>query len=172
VLVIDTDYFRDDRGFFIESYHKRRYAEHGIEYEFVQDNHSRSRKGVLRGLHYQDATAPMGKLVRCSQGRIFDVAVDLRAGSPTAGRWFAVELSSENMRQLMIPAGFGHGFLALSAVADVQYKCTGYYDPAAEGSICWNDPDLAIEWPEPDPTLSARDRAAPSFQAYLQEPAF
>ncbi|HMO58952.1 MAG TPA: dTDP-4-dehydrorhamnose 3,5-epimerase [Roseiflexaceae bacterium] len=172
VLLIETDYFRDERGFFIESYHRRRYVEHGIDCEFVQDNHSRSAAGVLRGIHYQDTSAPMDKLVRCTAGAILDVAVDLRVSSPTFGRWVAVELSAENMRQLLVPVGFGHAFLTLSQFAEVQYRCSGYYTPSAEGNIRWDDPDLAIEWPVREPQLSNRDRHAPSLKDYLQHPAF
>lgn len=172
VVVIETDYFRDERGFFIESYHRRKYAELGLDYEFVQDNHSRSARGVLRGLHYQDMSAPMAKLVRCTRGAILDVAVDLRVGSPTLGRWVGVELSDENMRQLLVPAGFAHGFLALTDGAEVQYKCSGYYAPAAEGAIRWNDPDIAVEWPVAQPILSAKDAAAQSFAEYLAAPRF
>lgn len=171
-VVIDTDYFRDDRGFFIEHYHEQRFHEHGISDRFVQDNHSGSGKGVLRGLHYQDMTAPMGKLVRCTVGAIFDVAVDLRVGSPTFGRWHAVELSAANMRQFWVPPGFGHGFLALTEPAEVQYKCSGFYTPAAEGGIAWNDPEIGIAWPEGAPALSQRDRTAPSLADYRRRPAF
>lgn len=172
VLVIETNFARDARGFFIEVYHRKRYTEHGIACEFVQDNHSRSGKHVLRGLHYQDMRAPMAKLVRCTIGQIYDVAVDLRVGSPTFGKWVAVELSDENMKQVLVPPGFGHGFLTLSDVAEVQYKCTAYYTPEAEGVIAWNDPDLAISWPSCAPLLSARDRQGKSLQDYLKKPAF
>ncbi|HWO93801.1 MAG TPA: dTDP-4-dehydrorhamnose 3,5-epimerase [Dehalococcoidia bacterium] len=172
VLIIDTDFFRDERGFFIESYHRQRYAEHGITDEFVQDNHSRSAKGVLRGLHYQDMTAPMGKLVRCTRGAIWDVAVDLRAGSPTFGQWVGVELTEQNMRQLLVPVGFGHGFVALEDGSDVQYKCTGFYTPASEGTIAWNDADLGIEWPIADPIVSKRDSQGRSLREYAAAPAF
>lgn len=172
LLLIEMECYRDERGFFVESYHERRFAEHGIVDEFVQDNHSRSRLGVLRGFHYQDMTAPMAKLVRCSAGKILDVAVDLRANSRTLGRWYSLELSPENMRQLLIPVGFGHAFLALSEFADVQYKCTGFYTPSAEGAIAWNDPDLGVEWPLSDPIVSPRDQAAPSLREYLRQPAF
>jgi len=170
--VIEPDVFRDDRGFFFESYHKQRFAELGVTDEFVQDNHSRSMQGVLRGIHYQDMSAPMAKLVRCTLGRILDVAVDLRAGSPTFGRWSAAELSADNKRQLLVPVGFGHAFLTLSDVAEVQYKCSGFYTPGAEGAIVWNDPELAIDWPIKDPVVSAKDRAAPSLQSYRKTPAF
>jgi len=170
--VIEPDVFRDDRGFFFESYHKQRFAELGVTDEFVQDNHSRSMQGVLRGIHYQDMSAPMAKLVRCTLGRILDVAVDLRAGSPTFGRWSAAELSADNKRQLLVPVGFGHAFLTLSDVAEVQYKCSGFYTPGAEGAIVWNDPELAIDWPIKDPVVSAKDRAAPSLRSYRKTPAF
>ena len=172
VLIIDSDFFRDERGFFIESYHRERFRQHGIEADFVQDNHSRSARGVLRGIHWQDMTAPMGKLVRCSLGEIFDVAVDLRVGSPTFARWVGVTLSADNMRQLWVPPGFGHGFQTLSETADVQYKCSGYYAPAAEGALAWNDPQVGIDWPHDDPTLSRRDAEAPSLNRYLEDPAF
>ena len=172
VVIIRTAYVRDARGFFIEYYHKERFAAHGIPDEFVQDNHSRSGANVLRGIHYQDMTAPMGKLVRCTEGTIFDVAVDLRVGSPTCGGWTAVELSAENMHQVYVPPGFGHAFLALTEAVQVQYKCTGYYAPSAEGTIRWDDPDLAIAWPRRTPVLSERDRNGMSFREYLARPAF
>jgi len=173
VLIVDTDFVRDERGFFVETYHKRRYAEHGLDYDFVQDNHSRSGRGVLRGIHYQDLTAPMAKLVRCTLGRVFDVAVDLRVGSPAFGQWIGVELSAVNMKQLMVPVGFGHAFLTLSDEAEVQYKCTGYYTPSAEICVAWNDPDIGIEWPtSAPPSLSARDLKGISLKQYLQNPAF
>lgn len=171
-VVIETDFFRDERGFFIENFHRRRFAEHGLPHEFVQDNHSRSGHGVLRGFHYQDMTAPMGKLVRCTAGAILDVAVDLRLGSPTFGQWEAVELTAENMRQFYVPVGFGHAFLTLSDAAEVQYKCTGYYEPASEGTLAWDDPDLAIPWPIAAPLLSARDQQGISLAAYREQPAF
>lgn len=172
VLVIEIKYSRDERGFFIENYHKQRFAEIGITDEFVQDNHSRSSARVLRGLHYQDMTAPMGKLVRCTQGAIFDVAVDLRVGSPTFGKWFGIELTAENMKQVFVPVGFAHGFVTLSESADVQYKCTGFYTPAAEGVLAWNDPEVGIDWRIKDPVLSKRDSNGMSLRRYLQNPAF
>jgi len=171
VLLVSTDFFRDERGFFIENYHRQRFADHGITDDFVQDNHSRSSRGVLRGFHYQDMTAPMGKLVRCTIGRILDVAVDLRVGSPTLGQWVAEELSEENMRQLWVPAGFGHAFVALSETADVQYKCSGYYTPASAGTVAWNDPDTGVEWPIENPQGSKRDSAGRSLREYLAAPA-
>ena len=172
VVIIDTDFFRDERGFFIEVYHKERFIQHGLDYEFVQDNHSRSGAKVLRGIHFQDMTAPMGKLVRCTVGAIIDVAVDLRVGSATFGQWVGIELSADNMRQLMVPPGFGHAFATLSDVAEVHYKCTGLYAPASEGSVRWDDPELAIEWPYRDPVLSGKDAAAPSLSEYRDRPAF
>jgi dTDP-4-dehydrorhamnose 3,5-epimerase len=172
VVIIKTDFFRDQRGYFIENYHKKRYNDHGIVDEFVQDNHSRSGQNVLRGIHYQDMTAPMGKLVRCTEGIIFDVAVDLRAGSPTLGQWVGVELSADNQDQILVPAGFGHAFVALTPSAQVAYKCTGYYTPSAEGTVRWDDPDLAIDWPVRAPVISERDRNGMSFREYLERPAF
>lgn len=172
VLLVDTDFFRDERGFFVEAYHRERFRTHGIDAEFVQDNHSGSGRGVLRGLHYQDLTAPMGKLVRCTVGAIFDVAVDLRVGSPTFGRWYGTELTAENMRQLWVPSGFAHGFATVSDRAEVQYKCSGLYTPSAEGTLAWNDPGVGVEWPISDPLVSDRDSRAMSLQDYLQRPAF
>ena len=172
VVLIDTDYFRDERGFFIENWHRRTYAEHGLDLEFVQDNHSRSAKGVLRGLHYQDPTAPMGKLVRCTVGAILDVAVDIRVSSPTFGQWVSAELSDENMRQIYVPEGFAHGFVTLSDFAEVQYKCTGFYTPPSEGTIAWNDRDIGIMWPIAEPLLSGRDQKGMSLSEYRQHPAF
>jgi len=160
VVLIEPDVRRDDRGFFLEAYQERQFAEAGITQRFVQDNHSRSRQGVLRGLHYQDLSAPMSKLVRCPNGSILDVAVDLRVGSQTFGKWFATELSDANLHQLFIPVGFAHGFLALSPWADVEYKCGGYFEPKAEGAIAWNDKDLNISWPISDPVLAPRDASA------------
>ena len=128
--------------------------------------------GVLRGMHYQDMTAPMGKLLRCTVGRIFDVAVDLRVSSPTLGKWFSVELSADNMRQIYVPPGFAHGFATLSDSAEVQYKQTGFYTPPSEGTLVWNDPDVGIQWPITNPTLSKRDQNGMSLKEYLKKPAF
>jgi dTDP-4-dehydrorhamnose 3,5-epimerase len=172
VLVVDVDVYGDARGFFFESYHRQKFAALGITAEFVQDNHSRSTAGVVRGLHYQDRSAPMGKLVRCSLGAILDVAVDLRLGSPTFGRWTGVELSAENKRQLWVPVGFAHGFAVLSDVADVQYKCTGFYTPAAERVLAWDDPDLGVDWRVRQPVLSPRDLAGMSLAQYRVKPDF
>lgn len=160
VLLIEPRVFGDDRGFFMETYNEGRFAEHGIAAAFVQDNHSRSSKNVLRGLHFQEPNA-QGKLLRVSRGSIFDVAVDVRRGSPTFGKWFGAELSEQNKLQIWIPVGFAHGFWVLRDHTDVLYKCTALYDPATERSILWNDPQIGIEWPEGEPILSAKDRAAP-----------
>lgn len=163
VLVLTPRIFRDERGFFTESYNKRAFAEAaGSDVGFVQDNHSRSARGVLRGLHYQLAPNAQAKLVRVATGAIFDVAVDMRQSSATFGRWVGVELSAQNQRQLWIPEGFAHGFLTLSETADVLYKTNGYYSPADEGSLVWDDPEVRIEWPlTVEPILSDKDRAAP-----------
>jgi dTDP-4-dehydrorhamnose 3,5-epimerase len=151
--------FADSRGFFLESYNQRTFAEIGIHESFVQDNHSRSERGVLRGLHYQ-LVQPQGKLVRAVRGEIFDVAVDLRRGSPSFGQWTGHLLNEDNKRMLWVPAGFGHGFLVLSAVAEVVYKATDFYAPQGERSVLWNDPQIGIEWPDAGtPILSAKDAA-------------
>jgi len=172
LLVVNIEFFRDERGFFIESWRKEVFAEAGINVEFLQDSHSRSSYRVLRGLHYQDMRAPMAKLVRCTVGRILDVAVDLRVNSPTFGKWFSIELNSENKTQLYVPVGFAHGFATLSDVSEMQYKQTGYYNPAAEGGIAWNDGDLGIPWPFTDPILSKRDQNQMSLRHYRERPAF
>ncbi|MBA3812173.1 MAG: dTDP-4-dehydrorhamnose 3,5-epimerase [Caulobacteraceae bacterium] len=169
-MLIEPRAHGDERGFFMETWRADAFAEAGIDAVFLQDNHSRSRRGVLRGLHYQ-APRPQGKLVRAAGGAVFDVIVDLRRASPTFGRWFGVELSAENRRMLWAPPGTAHGFLTLSDKADVVYKCTDFHVPDADRSIRWNDPDLAIAWPLAPgraPSLSARDAAAPPFaQAVL-----
>jgi dTDP-4-dehydrorhamnose 3,5-epimerase len=169
---VDIDYFSDERGFFIESWHKRDFGEAGLDLAFVQEGHSRSGRNVLRGLHYQDMTAPMGKLLRCTVGVIFDVAVDLRVDSPTFGQWFSIELSAENKTQLYIPEGFAHGFATLSDVAEVQYKQTGFYTPSSEGTIAWDDTDVGIAWPISEPILSPRDQKGMSLSDYRRNPAF
>ncbi len=160
VIVVQPDVYRDARGFFLESYHARKYSEGGIRETFVQDNHSLSGRGTLRGLHAQ-RRRPQGKLVRAIQGAVFDVAVDVRRGSPTFGRWVGVELSAENFLQLYIPPGFLHGFCVLSETAQFEYKVTEFYDPSDEAGVIWNDPDLAIDWPLSDPVLSPKDLALP-----------
>jgi dTDP-4-dehydrorhamnose 3,5-epimerase len=172
LLVVNIDHFNDERGFFLESWNKRDFTAAGLPFDFVQDSHSRSKHGVLRGLHYQDMRAPMGKLVRCTVGRILDVAVDLRIKSPTFGKWFSIELTSENRTLLYVPVGFAHGFATLSDVCEVQYKQTGYYEPSTEGGIAWNDPDVAIVWPFPAPLLSKRDENQWSLKQYIENPAF
>ena len=159
-VIIEPKVFGDERGFFLETFQAERYAElAGIALPFVQDNHSRSSKAVLRGLHYQKKK-PQGKLVRVVRGEVYDVAVDIRQGSSTFGQWEGVILSEENKKQFWVPAGFAHGFVVLSETADFEYKCTDYYDPADEGSILWNDPDLSIPWPTDVPTLSEKDANA------------
>lgn len=161
LLILEPRVFGDERGFFMESFNARSFAElTGVQREFVQDNHSRSQKGVLRGLHYQ-IQHPQGKLVRVSSGAVFDVAVDLRRSSPTFGRWQGVILSGENKRQLWVPEGFAHGFVVLSDSADFLYKTTDYYFPEHERSLLWNDPDLAIDWQLKglQPQLSPKDVA-------------
>jgi dTDP-4-dehydrorhamnose 3,5-epimerase len=170
--IINIDYFKDERGFFLESWNKKSFTVAGITDEFVQDSHSGSGYGVLRGMHYQDSTAPMAKLVRCTAGRIFDVAIDLRTSSPTFGRWFSIELSAENKTMLYVPVGFAHGFATLTDPCEVQYKQTAYYSPTAESGIAWNDPEVGIRWPYSSPTLSAKDQQQPSLAEYRTKPAF
>jgi dTDP-4-dehydrorhamnose 3,5-epimerase len=160
VLVIEPRVHRDERGFFVESYSARTLQEFGIATSFLQDNHSRSVKGTLRGLHYQAGVGQV-KLVRVISGAIFDVAVDIRWESPTFGKWFGQILSAENFLQLYIPVGFAHGFCVLTDAAEVVYKCSSYYSPADERGLAWNDPTVAVEWPVQDPLLSARDQRHP-----------
>jgi dTDP-4-dehydrorhamnose 3,5-epimerase len=157
VVVIEPDVFADPRGFFLETYHAQRYASGGVDAVFVQDNHSRSAFGTLRGLHAQ-WQRPQGKLLRVIRGEIFDAAVDIRVGSPTYRQWIGVVLSAENHRQLYVPPGFAHGFCVTSDAAEVEYKCTDYYDPEHELRILWNDPAIGIDWPTREPLLSDKDR--------------
>jgi dTDP-4-dehydrorhamnose 3,5-epimerase len=159
LTIIEPDVYRDSRGFFLETYHQRRYTEAGLDTVFVQDNYSRSGRNTIRGLHTQ-VRAAQAKLVRVVAGAIFDVAVDVRLGSPSFGRWFGVTLSSDNFTQLFVPPGFAHGFAVVSDHAEIEYKCSAFYDPADEIAIRWNDPAIGIEWPVLTPTLSARDAAA------------
>lgn len=166
VLKVSLSCFRDDRGFFMETYNRRAFHDAGIAVDFVQDNHSRSSLNVLRGLHFQTSIAPMAKLVRCTRGVVRDVAVDLRLGQSTFGNWVAVELSEENMTLLFIPVGFAHGFVSLSECAEIQYKCSGYYAPSAERTIRWDDPDLGITWGVASPFVSAKDQAGISLADY------
>lgn len=166
VKIIEPRVFGDERGFFLETFQQERYQSMlDIDFEFVQDNHSRSVKGVLRGLHFQKSK-PQGKLVRVVRGRVFDVAVDIRPDSPTFGQWAGVELSEENKCQLWVPPGLAHGFLVLSDTADFEYKCTDYYDPTDEGSLIWNDVDVGIEWPQIDVEiqLSEKDKNASTLK--------
>ena len=172
LLIVEIDYFSDERGFFMESWHKRDFAKAGLDLTFVQEGHSGSKKNVLRGLHYQDMTAPMDKLVRCLVGTIYDVAVDLRASCETFGKWFGIELSADNKKQIYIPAGFAHGFAVISDWAEVSYKQTGFYTPSAEGTIMWNDPEIGVEWLVTDPIISKRDTEGISFSEYKKNPAF
>jgi dTDP-4-dehydrorhamnose 3,5-epimerase len=172
VLIIDTRIFRDERGFFLEGYNRRDFESQGLHLDFVQDNHSRSKQNVVRGIHFQDTTHPQVKLVRCTVGKILDVVVDLRIDSTTFGKWISVELSAENARQVLVPIGFGHGFSTLSDFAEVQYKCTDYYSPHAEGAVLWNDIDLNIDWQAENPIVSQKDQAAQSLKAYRLNPAF
>ena len=162
VLVIEPDVYADGRGFFLETYHAEKYGACGIDGPFVQDNHSRSTLGTLRGLHLQ-VHRPQGKLVRVIEGEVYDVAVDVRRGSPTFGKWVAITLSGDNFRQCYIPPGFAHGFCVVTPIAQVEYKCTDLYDPASELGIAWNDPALGIPWPVREPLLSGRDQQHPTL---------
>lgn len=167
VKIIEPKVFGDDRGFFLESFQAERYREQaGIDLEFVQDNYSRSQRGVLRGLHFQ-VNKPQGKLVRVVRGEVYDVAVDINPRSDTFGQYVGVHLSENNKRQMWVPPGYAHGFVVLSEVADFEYKCTDYYDPTDEGSIIWNDPQIGIEWPVSEPALSAKDAAAPTLAQWI-----
>ncbi len=160
VLLIEPEVFGDDRGFFMETYRMDAFRAAGISAPFVQDNHSRSARGVLRGLHYQEPNT-QGKLVRCTRGAIFDVAVDIRRGSPTFSKWFGIELSDANKLMLWVPPGFAHGFCAMEEGSDLVYKCTTLYDPPSDRAILWNDPEIGIEWPIEVPVLSGKDTKAP-----------
>ncbi|BCR24081.1 dTDP-4-dehydrorhamnose 3,5-epimerase [Aquipseudomonas alcaligenes] len=166
VLIVEPKVFGDHRGFFLETFQVERYRDAGIGMSFVQDNHSRSQRGVLRGLHFQ-RTRPQGKLVGVSRGAVYDVAVDINPDSPTCGQYVGVELNDENHRQLWVPPGYAHGFCVLSEVADFQYKCTDYYQPEDEGGLLWNDPDVGIPWPVAEPQLSAKDQLNPRLRDLL-----
>ena len=163
VLLIKPRVFGDHRGFFLETFQEERYREAGIAQRFVQDNHSRSRRGILRGLHFQ-RNHPQGKLVSALRGQVFDVAVDIRPESPTFGKWHAAVLDDENHHQLWIPPGLAHGFCVLSDVADFIYKCTDYYHPEDEGAVRWDDPDIGVDWPIAEPILSDKDSKAPRLR--------
>ncbi|MDD3182941.1 MAG: dTDP-4-dehydrorhamnose 3,5-epimerase [Alphaproteobacteria bacterium] len=165
VLLIKPKVWGDQRGFFVETWQKDRYEAAGITQPFVQDNHSKSSFGILRGLHFQKKR-PQGKLVSVSLGRVFDVALDIRKESPTFGKWYGVELTQENQWQLWVEPGLAHGFVVTSDVAHFHYKCTEFYCPEDEGAIRWDDPEIAINWPNLDPVLSKKDREAPTFKEY------
>ena len=167
VVIVEPDVHRDGRGFFLETYHAAKYRDGGIAAVFVQDNHSRSVRHTLRGLHAQQRQ-PQGKLVRALQGEIFDVAVDIRRGSPSFGRWAGITLSAENFRQCYVPPGFLHGFCVLSEWAEVEYKCTALYDPTDELAVVWHDPEIGIAWPVSEPIVSAKDRAAPRLAEVIE----
>ena len=167
VLLIEPRVFGDQRGFFLETYHAEKYRAGGITHTFVQDNHSRSVGPILRGLHAQEKQ-PQGKLVRCVEGEIFDVAVDIRRGSPTFRRWVSARLSAENRHQLWVPPGFAHGFCVTSSPAQVEYKCTALYDAEDELAIRWDDPEIGIDWPVAAPVLSAKDAIAPTLSEIAQ----
>jgi dTDP-4-dehydrorhamnose 3,5-epimerase len=162
LVLLEPPVHGDERGFMVETYRRDLWAEHGVEVEFVQHNHSRSSKGTLRGIHFQIEPG-QAKLIRCPRGKIFDVAVDLRRDSPTYGQWEGHILDDESHRQLYVPVGFGHGFAVLSDIADVAYLCSSTYDPATESGIAWDDADVGIEWPVESPLLSPRDKSAPTL---------
>jgi len=164
VVLITCKVFGDARGFFAETYKHSEFSEAGIYEHFVQDNHSKSSQGVLRGLHYQKEPMLQGKLVRCIRGRVFDVAVDIRKGYPTYGKWVGVELSEDNKQMLYIPPAFAHGFIVLSDSAEIIYKCTKEYSPAHNRGIIWNDPDIGIDWPIKNPLLSEEDKVLPCLK--------
>jgi dTDP-4-dehydrorhamnose 3,5-epimerase len=168
VFFIESDVFSDSRGFFLESYHAEKFANLGITATFVQDNHSRSRRGTVRGLHYQ-LRHPQAKLCRVIEGEVLDVAVDIRLGSPTFGRWISVNLSASNFRQMFVPAGFAHGFSVLSDTAQFLYKCSDFYRPEDEHGVSWNDPALQIDWQVADPVLSAKDQKYPALATTPRE---
>ena len=168
VILIEPQVFRDERGFFLETYHAAKFAQAGLDVTFVQDNHSRSVQGTLRGLHAQ-WRRPQGKLVRVIAGEIFDVVVDIRLDSPTFGRWLGVRLSAENFRQLYVPQGFVHGFCVVSDMAEVLYKCTALYDPGDEIGVIWNDPEIGIDWGIESPLLSEKDRRLPTLRTLVKQ---
>ena len=161
LYIIEPDVFSDDRGFFLESYNQKTFSDNGIAVTFVQDNHSHSTQNVLRGLHFQRPPFAQDKLIRVTSGEVFDVAVDIRPDSPTYGQFESVILSADNHKMFFIPAGFAHGFCVISDSADFLYKCSNFYSKESEGGISWNDPDLKIPWPTPNPVLSAKDQSWP-----------
>ncbi len=169
LIIITPEIFKDDRGFFTETYRKDKFSAFGLDLEFVQDNHSKSARNVVRGLHFQ-WEPPMGKLMRVTQGAAFLVAVDIRISSPTFGKWYGVEASVDNRKQVYAPAGFARGFCVLSESAEIQYKCTGIYSNKAESGVLWNDPAIGIEWPVEDPILSKKDEVAQTLAEWAQKP--
>ncbi len=172
LVIIEPSVFGDDRGFFMETYSKKVFTENGITVDFVQDNHSRSTKGVLRGLHFQKPPFAQDKLVRCTRGEVLDVAVDIRKNSPTFGQYEAVLLSDENKTMFFIPQGFAHAFVVLSDIADFQYKCSNFYNKESEGGILYNDPEIAIDWPTMDYILSEKDQNWPKLEEIKNNPVF
>lgn len=163
LVVIEPQVFEDERGFFMESYNKKTFAENGIVVDFVQDNHSFSTSKILRGMHFQRPPFAQDKLVRVTSGKVYDVGVDLRKGSPTFGKWEGVELTAKNKKMFFVPKGFAHGFLVLSDTADFQYKVTNFYDKESEGGLVWDDEQVAIDWPIEDPILAERDKNLPTL---------
>lgn len=172
LVIVETNYFQDERGFFIETWNKKDFSAAGLNSSFVVQAHSGSKHKVLRGLHFQNMEAPMEKLVRCIHGKVFEVAVDIRKTSPTFGKWFGIELSSENKKQLFVPIGFALGFSVLSDFAEVLYSLTAYQNPSKEAVLQWNDKNLAINWPHTKPILSKRDAHGITFQEYKKNPSF
>ena len=176
LVIIEPSVFTDDRGFFMESYSKKVFTKNGIDVEFVQDNHSRSTKGVLRGLHFQKPPFAQDKLIRCTKGEVLDVAVDIRSHSPTFGQYESVLLSEENKKMFFIPKGFAHGFLVLSDIADFQYKCSNFYNKESEGGLLWNDPEIKIDWSiggyQDLPILSEKDKLWPTLSEIKTNPVF
>jgi len=172
LVIIEPSVYPDERGFFMETYSKKVFSENSIDIEFVQDNHSRSTKGVLRGLHFQKPPFAQDKLIRCTCGEVFDVVVDLRPNSPTFGQYESVLLSEENKKIFFIPKGFAHGFLVLSDIADFQYKCSNFYNKESEGGILWNDPAINIDWPKIDFILSDKDKLWPKLEEITNNPVF
>ena len=168
VIIVEPDIYKDHRGFFLESYNQKIYRENGIDANFVQDNHSKSEKGILRGMHNQNPN-PQAKLVRVIKGAVLDVAVDVRIGSPTFGKWVSVELSEDNFRHLFVPQGFLHGFYVLSDTAEFQYKCDNFYSKQDEISVRWDDPQIGIDWPVKEPILSEKDKNAPLLKDILDK---
>ena len=170
LVVLVPEVFEDERGFFMETYRADQFKELGLPHEFVQDNHSRSQKGVLRGLHFQWGPPPMGKLMRVTYGSAYLAAVDIRKGSPTLGKWFGIEVSAQNKKQVWAPAGFARGFYTISDFAEIQYKCTGVYNKQGESGFLWNDPEIGIQWPDKNPSLSEKDKNARTFAQWLETP--